>query len=148
MFPVDLGVKVPESIFDAREAGKCLAYENSTAAGFHVFRVLESVLRRYYVQETEGKAPPKVRNIAVYVNAMKQAGKGDQKTLFLLKEISDRFRNPLIHPDVVLSTDDAIAIYGLVRTAVTEMLKPLPAEPPTTTSPLAALYSVSGSVTE
>ena len=145
MFPNDLGVKVPDAIFDAREAGKCLAYENSTAAGFHVFRVLETVLRRYYAQEVSGKAPPKVRNIAVYVNAMKQAGKSDENILFLLREISNRFRNPLIHPDVILSTDDAIAIFGLVGTAVTEMLKSLSTVPPTTTSPLAALYSAPGS---
>jgi hypothetical protein len=64
---------------------------------------------------------------------MRQRGKGDDSVLFLIKEISDRFRNPLIHPDVALTTDDAIAIHGLVRTAVTEMLKPL-AIPAATTS--------------
>ncbi|MDG4855401.1 hypothetical protein P9264_22975 [Mesorhizobium sp. WSM4982] len=134
LFPADLGSKVPEAIFDAKEAGKSLAYETPTAAGFHLFRVLECVLRRYYTHETDGKAQPKVRNIAVYVNAMQQAQKGDPRTLFLIKEISDRFRNPLIHPDAVLTVDDAIAVHGLVRAAVSEMLKTLPVPPVTTTS--------------
>jgi hypothetical protein len=133
LFPAELSTKVPEAVFDAREAGKCLAYESATAAGFHLFRVLECVLRRYHSHETEGSAPPKVRNISVYVNAMRQANRGDEKVLFLIKEISDRFRNPLVHPDVALTTDDAIAIHGLVRTAVTEMLKPL-VVPASTTS--------------
>ena len=133
LFPADLAIKVPEAVFDAKEAGKCLAYENGTAAGFHIFRVLELVLRRYYSHATGGRPQPKVRNIAVYVNAMRQAGKGDEKVLFLVKEISDRFRNPLIHPDAVLSIDAAIATHGLVRTAVTDMLQPL-ATPALTTS--------------
>ncbi|MES0139241.1 hypothetical protein NKJ88_30520 [Mesorhizobium sp. M0016] len=125
LFPSDLATKVPEAVFDAREAGKCLAYENATAAGFHIFRVLEAVLRRYYTHVTGGRPQPKVRNIAVYVNAMRQSGKGDEKVLFLVKEISDRFRNPLIHPDTALTVDAGIATHGLVRTAVTEMLQPL-----------------------
>ena len=47
LFSEDLRIKVPEAIFDAKEAAKCLAFEVSTAAGFHLFRVTECVLRRY-----------------------------------------------------------------------------------------------------
>ena len=82
----------------------------------------------------DGKAQPKVRNIAVYVNAMTQARKGDEKVLFLVKQIAERFRNPLIHPDAVLTLDTAFSIHGLVRTAVTEMLQFLPDVEPTTTT--------------
>jgi hypothetical protein len=56
LFPTDLGTKVPEAIFDAKEAGKCLAYEVPTACGFHVFRITESVLRKYYSHVTGGAA--------------------------------------------------------------------------------------------
>jgi hypothetical protein len=95
LFPSDLIAKVPEAITDAREAGKCLAYEAPTAAGFHLFRVLESVLRRYYAHVTGGKAPPKQRSIGVYINAIRQAKKGDEKILSTVKQISDHHRNPL-----------------------------------------------------
>jgi hypothetical protein len=47
LFPSDLSAKVPEAIVDAREAAKALAYEVPTSCGFHVFRVTESVLRKY-----------------------------------------------------------------------------------------------------
>jgi len=81
IFPTELGMKVPEALIDAREAAKALAYEVPTACGFHTFRVTESVLRRYYAHVTGGAAAPKVRNIGVYLNALKQAKKWDEKIL-------------------------------------------------------------------
>jgi hypothetical protein len=66
LFPADLWNKVPEARFDVAEAGKALCYELSTACGMHVFRAVETVLRRYYTEVTGGKAQPKVRNIGVY----------------------------------------------------------------------------------
>lgn len=146
LFPEDMITKVPSAVFDAKQAGQCLAFENATASGFHLFRVLETVLRSYYHHVTGGKALPKVRNIAVYVEAMRQARAGEENTLFLLKQISTRYRNPLIHPDVVLSVDDAIAIHGLVRTAVTHMLSEMPAATLTTQNfgGMADLFKVDG----
>jgi hypothetical protein len=135
LFPIELANKVPEAVTDAREAGKCLAYEAPTAAGFHLFRVLESVLRRYYANVTGGAAAPKQRNIAVYINALRQAKKGDERILSVVKQISDLHRNPLSHPEAILSTDEAIAAAGIVRSAVTLMLAVLPTPLTTTTSP-------------
>jgi hypothetical protein len=125
LFPADLPIKVPEAVMDAREAGKCLAYEAPTAAGFHMFRVLESVLRKYYAHVTGGSASPKQRNIAVYIHAMRKAQRGDEKILSTIKQIADLHRNPLSHPDAILTTDEAIATAGIVRSAVTLMLSVL-----------------------
>jgi hypothetical protein len=132
LFPIDMARKVPEAIFDARQAGKCLAFEVPTACGFHVFRVLESILRRYHAHVTGGAAPPKVRNIGVYLNALKQAGHGDPKVLAALKQMTDLHRNPLIHPEAVLTTEEALAILGIVRSAAAAMLAVLPELPQTT----------------
>jgi hypothetical protein len=134
LFPRDLASKVPEAVFDVREAGKCLAYEMPTACGFHVFRATESVLRRYYLQVSPSKAPPKVRNIGVYLAAMKMQKVGDDKIQFSLKQLSDLYRNPLIHPDVVLTQEEAIGVYGLARSAIGGMLAALPISPPTTST--------------
>jgi hypothetical protein len=67
LFPAELWTKVPEARFDVIEAGKALCYELSTACGMHVFRAVETVLRRYYTEATGGRAQPKIRNIAVYI---------------------------------------------------------------------------------
>lgn len=132
LFPVDLKDKVPEAIFDSQQAGKCLAYDVATACGFHAFRVTESVVRRYWSFETNGSAPPKTRSLGVYIAAFNRAGVGDAKVLAALKQMNDLHRNPLIHPDSVLTSEDALNIVGLARSAVASMLAHLPKVQPTT----------------
>ena len=136
LFPAELGTKVPEALADAREAAKALAYEVPTACGFHTFRVTESVLRKYYVHVT-GKRPPRVRNIGVYLNSLKQTKKGDEKIVTALKQMTDLHRNPLIHPEAILTNEEAIATLGIARSAITAMLAALPVPPPTTTTAVA-----------
>lgn len=137
MFPADLGRKVPEAMFDVAEAGKALCYETATACGFHLFRATEAVLRRYYTEATGGRPQPKVRNMAVYINAMTQRKCGDEKILSVLSQMSKLHRNPLIHPDVALTLDEAISILGISHSAITAMLAALPIIPPTTTTAVA-----------
>jgi hypothetical protein len=83
---------------------------------------------------TGGVAAPKVRNLGVYLNALKQAGKGDPKVLGALKQMADLHRNPTIHPETVLTVDEAIAILGIAQSVVSTMLVRLPDVPPTTSS--------------
>jgi hypothetical protein len=134
MFPSDLPKKVPEAMFDVAEAGKALCYETATACGFHVFRATEAVLRRYYSHATGGMPPPKVRNIMVYVHAMRQRKCGDEKVLSAIEQLSGLHRNPLIHPEAVLTVDEAISILGMAHSAITAMIAILPVLPPTTQS--------------
>jgi hypothetical protein len=95
--------------------------------------VTESVLRRYYTETTGGQPLPKVRNIGVYIKAIRKAG-GDERVLATLEQIARHHRNPLIHPEVALITDEALAILGIARSAVTVMLAELPEPPQTTTT--------------
>jgi hypothetical protein len=131
-------LKAPEALFDAMEAGKALAYELATACGFQAFRATESVLKRYYGQMTGKPASPKVRNIGVYINCMRQAKVGDERILSIMKQMADLHRNPLIHPEAVLTMDEAVTILGIARSAITAMLAELPIIPPTTATHAAA----------
>lgn len=139
IFPADLWIKVPEARFDVAEAGKAICYELATACGVHIFRAVECVLRRYYTEVTGGRPQPKVRNIAVYINAMRQAKIGDEKVLGVLHQMSALHRNPLAHPDAALTMDEAISIVGMAHSAMTAMLRHLPEPPPTTTTASAPL---------
>lgn len=134
LFPAGLLVKVPEALFDAREAAKGLAFEMSTAAGFHIMRTMEAVLRRYYVHVMGSQIKSRVRNIGVYILNMRKAGKGDPKVLDALEQLTRNHRNPLIHPDAVLTPDEAIALFGLAHALIVMMLAGLPIPQPTTTS--------------
>ncbi len=126
IFPSGLKSKVPEALVDIAEAGKALCYELPTACGFHIYRAVEAVLRRYYTVATGGEAQPKVRNIGVYINALRQKKCADEKILSVLSQLSSLHRNPVIHPDVVLKLDEAIAVIGMAHSVIAAMLATLP----------------------
>lgn len=126
MFSPDLPSKVKEAIPEIREAGKCLAYELSTAAGFHLFRALELVLRSYWAVVAKGKPQPKQKNLGVYLDHLEKGNFGDKKVRATLKQIKDLHRNTLIHPEDVLQVDDAIGLFGIAQSAINAMLKAIP----------------------
>jgi hypothetical protein len=136
IFPADLITKVTEATYDAAQAGRCLAFELPNAAAFHLYRILELVLRRYYDKVTNNKARPEKRNIGAYIDAMKGAGFKDQKVFSALAGLKNFHRNPVMHPDEALETiDDAIALFGAINSVIIYMLKALPPEPLTLTPP-------------
>lgn len=123
IFHPDLVNKVPKAIIDIREGGKCLAFELSTAAGFHVLRATESVLKVYWDAVSKGKPHPRQKNIGVYLDKMEKDNLGSAKVRAVLKQIKDLHRNPLIHPDETLALDDAIGLFGICQSAIGAMLK-------------------------
>ncbi|HTF14207.1 MAG TPA: hypothetical protein VK643_06025 [Burkholderiales bacterium] len=130
IFPPDLVAKVPETIADAKEAARCIAFELPTAAAFHLHRLQELVLRRYYDVVTGGKPRPEKRNIGAYIDALKGHGFKDQKVFGALSGLKNFHRNPVLHPDDRLeNVQEAIALWGNINTVLTYMLKTL-APPP------------------
>lgn len=137
-FPPELAGKVPEAIPDAQQAARCIAYDLPTAAGFHLHRANESVLRRYFDHVAGAENRPDTRNMGDYLNKLRDLKKGDKKVLAALRDLKDLHRNPLMHPEEhIASIDDAISLMGGVRQAMSLMLKELP-EPNLFTSELAA----------
>ncbi|MBR2819307.1 MAG: hypothetical protein IKE60_31855 [Reyranella sp.] len=132
LFPPSLPMKAPEAVPDIVEAGRCLAFELGTSAGFHILRAAESVLRRYWDHVSNNKPRPKQRNIGVYLAQMEKHGLGEAKVISVLRQIKDLHRNALIHPEETLTPDEAINLMGIVRSAVSAMLSPMPevASPP------------------
>ena len=130
IFPTDLSTKAPEAINDAKEAARCIAFELPTAAAFHLHRINEIVMRRYYDVVTSGKPRPEMRNIGAYIDAMKNHQVGDKVVFGALSTLAHLHRNPVLHPDQRLeSVEEAIALLGSINTVVSYMLKTLP--PPT-----------------
>lgn len=128
IFPSALPTKVPDTIRDAKQAARCIAFELPTAAAFHLHLVLERVLRRFYDIKTVNKAHPEKRSLTAYIDAMKGHGVKDEKPLFSsLADIAKFHRNPVLHPDDALeNTEEAIALLGTIRSPLTYMLKKLP----------------------
>ena len=132
LFPADMLKKAPETEDDSQEAGRCLAFERNTACGFHTYRVVEAVLRRYWDVATNGKPRPKIESLGKMSAELVDGGYGDKKVTESLLQLARLHRNPLAHPDVILTSDEAISALGMARSVITHMLTVLPDVPPTT----------------
>jgi len=141
IFPEELISKVPDTRFDLREAGKCLAFDLGTAAGFHLLRALETVIRKYWSVVMDGAPLPAARNLGVYIMEMEKAKRGKPKVLSALRQIKDHHRNELMHPEERLDLDQAISIMGITQSAIVAMLKEIP-EPPS--APVQTLSEATG----
>jgi hypothetical protein len=126
LFPDDLVVKVPEAIPDIQQAGKCIAFEVPTAAGFHLMRALELILRLYFDAVANGEARPTSNNWGDYLNVMNTKRLGDAKVIAVLKQIKDLHRNEFIHPETTLTLDEAIGLLGIAQSAIAYMLCAVP----------------------
>ncbi len=127
LFQPEVALKVPEAVADLRAAGKCIAFELPTAAGFHLHRANESVLHAYYDAVTNKRARPKNRNIGEYIKILEELSNKDKVVLSALRDLKDLHRNPLVHPDESLDTiDEALALVGSIQAVVVAMLKAIP----------------------
>lgn len=129
LFPADIAL-VSVAIPDIREAGKCIAFSLPTAAGFHIHRANETVMRFYYDVETKNATHPASRNIEKYLEKMEKLKVGDPKVIASLRNIKDLHRNPLIHPEHNLSNEQALALIGAVLSSITIMLEVIKAKRP------------------
>lgn len=125
IFPSDLGVKVPEAVQEARAAGKCLAFELPTAAGFHTMRMLEAVVRAY-CKAIGAEVPAQAqRNMGVYLKQIQEKRGEDNPVFSTLRQVKNLHRNPLIH-EVSLDLGESIALFGIAGSAIEAMLKEIP----------------------
>jgi hypothetical protein len=79
--------------YDIRQAGKCLAYEVPTAAGFHLLRAADSVLRRYHRQLTRKELPARAWSWGIYIKGLAAAG-ADPRVVSALEQVKNLHRNP------------------------------------------------------
>jgi hypothetical protein len=127
--------KAPEVEKDAKEAGRALAYELATACGFHTFRIVESVVRRYWDAVSDGEERPKLQTLGTFASLMDARKIGDEKIVESLKQLTKLHRNPLAHPEVILTVEEAIGTVGMARSVLAMMLQVLPDAPQTTGAP-------------
>jgi hypothetical protein len=127
LFQESLPFKVPEAVADINQATRCIAFEVPTAAGFHIHRANEAVLRRYFNSIRGEVKPPEIESMGTYLAVMRDNKIGDSRVLAALKDIKDLHRNPLAHPDHSLeSVEEAIDLLGAIRAVIGYMLKEIP----------------------
>ncbi|HEX8814751.1 MAG TPA: hypothetical protein VF753_04545 [Terriglobales bacterium] len=100
---------------DFREAGRCLAFEVPTAAGFHAMRATENVLRQYYALVM--KKPVGKTDWGTCTAELTKA-KVNKKVIQVLDQIRDLHRNPLMHPQDFLTMKEAISLFDIAKSAI------------------------------
>ena len=119
IFPVSIRERLPSlAISDVRMAGRCLALDNPTACGFHILRAVESVMAEYYNLVTGKPIPSRMRNWGIYLKKLRQHPKSSEMVTGILDHIRMNYRNPILHPEVFLSEDDAEALLGVSASAI------------------------------
>ncbi len=142
VFPTTLLRKIPEIKYDITECAKALAFELPTACAFHLIRVFERVVRKYYIKhcndkelasnstlkETLGQLIVKMRpspEICTKNKDCKKNPKDKNNLLDILESIKDNYRNPILHPEIHMDMEEVLMLLGVINGAVSLMLKEL-----------------------
>lgn len=129
--PESLRSKLPKrAIEDVQEAGRCLAFQLPTACGFHIIRATEVVLHEYYLVIVEPESEDTLANWGAYIKELKDvnANNDTKKVTAILQQIKDLHRNPIMHPEVVLSPDDAGVLFSTAISVIVTMAQGLSGE--------------------
>lgn len=127
-YPVKAKTRItPPCKSEIDEAGKCLVYERSTAAGFHALRSVEVTIRQYLFSIPGFAMPPLNRqNWGEYLTLLKNNGAARDVTDHL-HNMKDNYRNPLMHPEDSLEIDEAVSLFAVAQSMnemlITDMLK-------------------------
>ena len=137
-FPPNLLQKVPEAKYDITECAKALAFELPTACGFHLMRIFEAVLKKYYLitltlqdsnlLEKNGRN----KTIGTLIQELLDNSTPDKEknnkinaVIDILKSIKDNYRNPLIHLEINMKIQEVLVLFGVIYGAISLMLEKL-----------------------
>ena len=98
------------------------------------------MLKRYWdLVAPAGAAKPKPFTLGRISDELVTKAYGDQKIAESLQQLAKLHRNPIAHPDVLLSVEEAIETIGLARSIVGSVVRRLP-EPLPTASSISELF--------
>lgn len=128
-FPARMAELGDHVVQDAKSAMRCIAFELPTAAAFHLHRLNEVVVGLYWDHVTQ-KPRPKNPTLGAYITELKKEAKPDENVLSALDQIRGLHRNPTMHADYTYATtEEAIALFGIVSSAISYMLSAIPPKP-------------------
>ncbi|MDD2324937.1 MAG: hypothetical protein PHW63_02845 [Alphaproteobacteria bacterium] len=130
-FSAKLLAVIPQASQDEfNVAGRALAYGLGTAAGMHLLRAIEIVLKKYYETFSGTMVGKTERTYAIYLKKLAALSddeatsfRPDKRLLQMLAQIKEHYRNPLVNPESAISLDQAISLFSLATAAITLMVE-------------------------
>lgn len=121
-FPESVRITLPEQAkIDFDQSGKCIAFGVYTAAAFHLMRGTETIIRKYYEALVGTPPKPKMRNWGAYQKILEKHS-ADKKLTDLIEHIRLSYRNPVLHPEENLTSEQVQVLFGVCISAVTLMV--------------------------
>jgi hypothetical protein len=129
LFGTDVAAKFPEMNEDIDEAGKCLALNRSTAAVFHLMRIIEIGVRRFGDRlgielTTEKNWQPILDEINKAIKGMDHKlpqTKAYAATSSHLYNVKIAWRNEVMHPKQTYTEKEARAVFSSVDTFIRDL---------------------------
>src|SRR4030043_68028 len=116
-----------EIVEEINQSGRCLAFDCYTACGFHILRATEAVLHQYYIVVCKPKTQKPLGSWSEYVGELYKIEDNEVKKVHaLIQQIKYVDRNPIMHPEWVLTQDEAIAVFDSAKAAIEMMANKLP----------------------
>ena len=123
-------------------AGRSLAFGLGTAAGVHLLRAIELVLKGYYELFSGTLVSKNERSYSIYLKKLhtlsedeNNACRPDKRLLQMLAQIKEHYRNPLTSPDYSISLEQATSLFALATAAITLMTEQMMAKEDSMTKP-------------
>jgi hypothetical protein len=109
-----------EVINDIRAAGRCLAFNIPTAAGFHILRAVEPLILQYRNKLVGTSTPLRSRNWGAYIRDITSHG-GDLKVIGAIDHIRQFYRNPIMHPEETLTLEYALSLFYACLSVIVQL---------------------------
>jgi hypothetical protein len=124
---------------DLKAAGRCLAFDLPTAAGFHTARALEAHMLALRLAAGCAALTANNRNWGQYINDIEQKSNVSASVITTLRGVKDNYRNPLVHPEFTMDAQDALLFWttciGLIGSMSKEIGRLVPAAKPESATP-------------
>ncbi len=128
----------PEAIEDTNNAGRCIAFGLPTAAGFHIARATEAVMKSYMAAYQCVPLKDSQRNWGNYIQALEDKG-ANNKVLHHLGQLKDLHRNPMVHPEVTLAMPEALSLWAMCVSVIQGMVADMESKRAVPSAPILAM---------
>lgn len=113
---------------EVKTAGRALAFGLSTAATIHLLRAVECMLKVYFETFSSSPTAKGERNFASYLKKLAvlseeedKAIRPDRRTIQMLAQVKEQYRNPLSSPENAVTSEDAALLFGLSCAIISQM---------------------------
>jgi hypothetical protein len=95
---------------------------------------MESMIREYHLRLTGKHIAARSRNWGAYIRDLNNHG-ADTKVTAYLSHIKDFYRNPIVHPEVTLTSEQALSLFSAAVSAIVQLDAAIQSLTPPTSAP-------------